>query len=498
MSSHSQQDAISAIQAFFNTPLDVALRRHLEQSPNEAAIALFRKVVAEVPAYQQFLTKHGITPKHIKNLSGFQQLPMMTKKDYVQAYPLKTRCYLGQLDENEMIAVSSGSTGTPIAWPRATRHELDIAIRFEHIFRESFHADTRSTLAVICFALGTWVGGIYTANCCRYLALKGYRITLVTPGNNRDEILRVIKDVGPDFEQVVLLGYPPFIKDVIDHGIAIKIDWLRFNIKMVFAGEVFSEEWRDLVCHRAGAGDPCHDTASLYGTADAGVLANESPLTISLRKYFAAHPHSAQKLFGESRLPTLVQYDPLSRFFEVHDDTLVVSGDNGVPLVRYHIADKGGIVAHADMLRFVEEQGGELDQVILTTSKNPLPFVYVFGRANFTVSFFGANIYPENVTVGLEQPDIHPWVTGKFVLQVNETADSNKILRVVVEMLPEIVADDDKAAMVADSIQEQLLRLNSEFANYVPPEYQRPEVQLKPAGDPDYFPVGVKHRYTRR
>ena len=78
MSSHSQQDAISAIQAFFNTPLDVALRRHLEQSPNEAAIALFRKVVAEVPAYQQFLTKHGITPKHIKNLSGFQQLPMTT------------------------------------------------------------------------------------------------------------------------------------------------------------------------------------------------------------------------------------------------------------------------------------------------------------------------------------------------------------------------------------------------------------------------------------
>lgn len=38
-----------------------------------------------------------------------------------------------------------------------------------------------------------------------------------------------------------------------------------------------------------------------------------------------------------------------------------------------------------------------------------LPFVFVFGRSNFTVSFFGANIYPENVTVGLEQPIIREW-----------------------------------------------------------------------------------------
>lgn len=37
-------------------------------------------------------------------------------------------------------------------------------------------------------ALGTWVGGMYTAACCRYLAQKGYPITLVTPGNNKSEI----------------------------------------------------------------------------------------------------------------------------------------------------------------------------------------------------------------------------------------------------------------------------------------------------------------------
>jgi phenylacetate-CoA ligase len=46
-------------------------------------------------------------------------------------------------------------------------------------------------------------------------------------------------------------------------------------------------------------------------------------------------------------------------------------------------------------------------------------------------------------------------------------------------------------------VREQLVRLNSEFAHYVPAERQLPDVVLRPPGDPEYFPVGVKHRYTR-
>ena len=40
--------------------------------------------------------------------------------------------------------------------------------------------------------------------------------------------------------------------------------------------------------------------------------------------------------------------------------------------------------------------------------------------------------------------------------------------------------------------------LNTEFANYVPTEFQEPLVTLYPTGHPDYFPVGVKHRYSRK
>lgn len=497
---HSQSERmLTALQTFFSKSLDEVLARSdVRVEVENALLALFQKVAKRVPAYQAFLTEYGVDPKEIQNFEQFTSLPLVTKDNYLRRYQLSELCYYGELVNCDTIAVSSGSTGKPSFWPRFVTDELLIATRFEQIFYDSFEADRHSTLAVICFALGTWVGGIYTTNCCRYLASKGYPIIVVTPGNNKDEIFRVVRELGDNFEQVVLLGYPPFLKDAIDSGRQQGLDWSKYRTKLVMAGEVFSEEWRSLVGDRIGASNPCYDSASLYGTADAGVLGNETPLSISIRRYLAANPDAARVLFGESRLPTLVQYDPRSRYFETTDEgTLLFSGDNGIPLLRYHIADNGGLIDYEEMLSFLAERGFDLSAHLGDRGVRPLPFVYVFGRSHFTVSYFGANIYPENVTVGLEQPTIREWVTGKFVLQVREDSDRNRWLSVVVELAPGVDRSEAKQAAIAASIQTQLLRLNSEFANYVPPEYQTPQIMLTSMGDPEYFPIGVKHRYTR-
>ena len=500
MQEPQRQRVITAFHDFLNTPLTVRLEQHRHFSPEATALALFQSVTKTVPAYQAFLKEYGIDPTSIETFEDFQNLPLLTKENYLRRYPLANLCRNGQLESCDIIAVSSGSTGKPTFWPRFLTDELQITTRFEQIFYDSFHADTKRTLAVICFTLGTWVGGIYTANCCRYLASKGYPITVITPGNNQVEIFRVVQELGSLFDQVVLLGYPPFIKTIIDTGIAQGLKWNQYRIKMVFAGEVFSEEWRSLVRERVGATNSCYDSASLYGTADAGVLGNETPLSICIRRFLSKNPDAARSLFGESRLPTLVQYDPLSRFFETHEGTLVFSGNNGIPLVRYHISDQGGLIYYDEMLQFLAGWG--FDPVTELQRKggrgiHSLPFVYVFGRSHFTISYFGANIYPENVTVGLEQSPIKDWVTGKFVLQIKEDTDKNRFLSVVVELALGEEETEGKRQAIASSILSQLLRLNSEFANYVPVEYQLPQVTLKSTGDPEYFPLGVKHRYTR-
>jgi phenylacetate-CoA ligase len=463
-----------------------------------AVLDLFHRVVRSVPAYRDFLRRHEVDPDGIATLADFRRLPLVTKDNYHRRYPLTELCRDGRLEHCDVVAVSSGSTGRPTYWPRSLVDELETTARFEQIFHDGFGAGERSTLAVVCFPMGTWVGGLYTTACCRNLGAKGYPITVVAPGNDREEILRVVPELAPSFEQTVLLGYPPFLKDVIDTGISRGTDWSSMDLKLVMAGEVFSEDWRSLVGSRAGMRRPAHDSAALYGTADSGVLGNETPLSVSVRRFLAGNPEAAQALFGESRLPTLVQYDPRSRFFETHDGTLLFSADGGVPLIRYHIADEGGVVEHREMLEFCARYGFDpLAELGDGRGAPELPFVYVFGRSHFTVSFFGANVYPENVTVGLEQPEVSAWTTGKFVLEVVEDADQDRHLRVTVELAPGEEADPGREQLAAASIRTQLCRLNSEFAHYVPEERQVPQVALLPAGDSEYFPRGVKHRYTR-
>ena len=496
-----------ALRHFLATPLDRLLDHGAGRDPAQAALALFRDVAATVPAYRAFLAEHGIEPDRIRTAADFAGLPLAGKQTYLYRHPLAQLCRGGRLESCDFVAVSSGSTGKPTFWPRFLSDELPVAVRFEQVFHDSFQADQRRTLAVVCFALGTWVGGMFTAACCRYLAAKGYPITVVTPGNNRDEIWRVARELAPQFEQTVLLGYPPFLKDSIDGGIAQGLDWRPLRVKLVTAGEVFSEEWRSLVGERLGSTDWCYDSASLYGTADAGVLGNETPLSICIRRFLGANPEAARQLFGESRLPTLVQYDPFVRYFETVPDpdgrghTLLFTGDNGVPLVRYHIADSGGLVPYDRMIHVladwhfdpVKELGGHGWRGV-----HRLPFVFVFGRANFTVSFFGANVYPENISVGLEQPGMRDLVTGKFVLQAKEGLGEAPHLAIAVELAPAVTGDEGKRDAIARSIQAHLERLNSEFKNYAPAEYRTPRVTLHPAGDPAWFPPGVKHRYTRR
>ena len=204
--------ALAAFEAFLKTPEEDRLRCELDGDSASRALALFQRTARTVPAYRAFLAAHGVDPAAIRTADDFAGLPPITKQNYIQRYSLRDLCREGALDACDMVAVSSGSTGEPTFWPRFVADDLAIAPRFEQVFGGSFGAASRSTLAVVCFSLGTWVGGMFAASCCRLLAAKAYPITLVAPGNAKDEIVRVVERLGPEFEQVVLLGYPPFLK----------------------------------------------------------------------------------------------------------------------------------------------------------------------------------------------------------------------------------------------------------------------------------------------
>lgn len=492
----------AALTHFLNTDLDALLRPGESGDGFPEALALLRRAAERVPAYGAMLRDARLGPGDILDAGDFAKLPLLTKDNYVRRFPLGDLVEGGDLTACDFFAVSSGSTGEPTLWPRGLHHELPVAVRFEQVFRDGFQAHKRRTLAVVCFALGSWVGGMYTTSCLRWLAAKGYPLLIVTPGNKLDEILRVVRRLAPDFEQTVLLGYPPFLKEVVDAGRAEQLDWRAFNVRLVTAGEVFSETWRDLVLERLGQPETLNSIASLYGTADAGVLGNETPLSVAIRRFLSERPELAKSLFGEERLPTLCQYDPASRYFEtVEGGTLAFSGDNGAPLLRYHIADTGGVISFDQMRARLAEHNFDPQMAVAQaglTQGRHLPFVYVFGRANFTVSFFGANIFPETISLALERPAMRGWTTGKFVMQVQEGLAERPRFTVAIELADKEAPDPTRIDLAEHEILETLRKHNSEYANYVSADDQRPAVTLWSKGHPDYFPVGVKHRYSRR
>ncbi|RDI53426.1 phenylacetate--CoA ligase family protein [Nocardia mexicana] len=180
----------------------------MSRSPEQAVLDLFARTAATVPAYRDFLAEHGIDPAAVTTPADFARVPLVDKPGYLRRHPLPRLCRDGRI--GDLIAVSSGSTGEPTPWPRDLADERVVADRFEQVFRDGFRAGERRTLAVVCFTLGTWVGGLYTLGCVRELAARGYPVTAVAPGNDKREILRVLPGLAPLFDQVVLLGYPPF------------------------------------------------------------------------------------------------------------------------------------------------------------------------------------------------------------------------------------------------------------------------------------------------
>jgi phenylacetate-CoA ligase len=492
------QRTLDALGNFFQRDMDAELGREPVRLQHEAEtqlLELFASTAERVPAYARFLQGNQVSPQQVRSLADFERLPLTTKQNYHKAFSLKELCKDGALERCDMLAVSSGSTGEPTVWPRFVSDEMGTAARFEQVLCDGFELQRKRTLGVVCFALGTWVGGMFTAACLRHLAAKGYPLTVATPGNNPAEIVRIVRALGADFEQVVLFGYPPFVKDVLDKAASDGFDWTPYAVKVVTAGEVFSEEWRQLVCARLGAQDGARTVASLYGTADGGVLANETPYSVRVRRAIAQRPELALSMFGQRRLPTLCQFDPRHRYFESIDGDLVFSGDSGVPLMRYKILDRGGVVSFDQMQAFVREHN--LDLGPDAGPVRPLPFVYVFGRSNFALSFYGANVYPENISVGLEQPEVAHSVTGKFVLSVAHDQQQNPQLQLVVELAANANESTALSVQIEQSVLTHLLRVNSEFGAYVPPERRAPRIELRSYADREYFPPGVKHRYTR-
>jgi phenylacetate-CoA ligase len=470
------------------------------------ALKTFRQAAERVPAYKDFLRKNKINPKNIKTFEDFKSLPI-TNKEYLRSYKLNEICWDGNLHNLDMISTSSGSTGEPFYWPRGVNQEEEVTKLYELVYR-TYDADKKRTLLVIGYSMGNWVAGTFTLTATMRLAQKGYPITIISPGIIVEEMVKAVKNLSGNFEQIILAGYPPFIKDVIDHGKNGGINWGKLNVKFIFGGEVISEQWRDYILKAVGKTrevERLTNTMNTYGSADAGILGFETPVSIYLRRNATKNRKLHLDLFEESnRIPTLAQYDPRFKFFEVNNNKLIFTSSSGIPLIRYDIGDDGSIISYEAFIALCGKYGINLEKDFrkmgISDLSWKLPFVYLFGRKDLTATLYGLNVYPENIKAALESQELSKYVTGKFTMSTEETARHNQFLLINIELAQKVKNGDHLHREVTKIIVEKLKELNSEYSKLYSSIGKKatPKINLIKNGDPKYFKIKIKQRWVHK
>jgi phenylacetate-CoA ligase len=470
------------------------------------ALNLFNEMSVRVPAYRDMLKKHDINPAQIKNAADLKHLPLLDKDNYLRAYSREDLCWDGHFnDQSWVISSTSGSTGLPYYFPRKDLQDDQYALTAELYLRSNFNIHKLKTLYIDAFAMGVWIGGLFTYEAVKKVAERGYNLSIITPGINKSEVIKAIKNLGDDFDQVIIGCYPPVLKDIVDDGIAEGLDWKKYKVGFVFSAEGFSENFRDYIIEKAGLSEPYISTLNHYGTVDLGTMSHETPLAIWLRRLAVSDPQIYDAVFGQvHRLPTLTQYLPELFYFEEEGGNLLCSSYSGIPLLRYDLKDHGGVFSLQEISIKLEGMGinitEELKKAGIAETIWNLPFVYLYERSDFSVSFLGFQVYPEPIRKAAHKREVQNYITGKFTMIVEYDGKNQQTLQIHIELKSGQQPTSKLQNLVEKLIIDQLKEDNSIYKmNYDQmPERVKPVISFWEYEHPLHFGLGGKQKWVKK
>lgn len=478
-----------------------------ENLGQEKVLTLTNFVIRNVPAYRKFLKENKAQVVPVKNINSFKNLPWTNKENYLRKYNYLELFPKGYSDLITTVSSTSGSTGEPFYFPRGEEQDRQYEYVAEIFLKNQFDIDKKRTLAINGFGLGIWIGGIFTYKIFNKIAQKGYKLAVAPTGRDIVVFLKTFKNMADLFDQVILMGYPPFIKDVVDEASQSHINFKKHEIKIVTATEAFSEEFREYLARKTGIKNPQKDILNIYGSVELGTMSHETPLSNLIRRIAVSDKKIFKGLFPRAKVtPTLVQYYPHIVFFEEVDGEVIASGyGSSIPLIRYRFFDLGGVLSFTQMISKLNDLGVDIfkkaKEVKIEATILELPFVFVHERSDFVVNVRGANVYPGNLRKALEDRGLEKFVTGKFQMIKKEDKDLNEYLEINVELKKGVKVSGNLKNKVFERIVKTLRQDNTEFNNMFASEGERvgPKIVLRTYADPEYFPTdSIKQRWVRK
>ena len=455
----------------------------------ERALVTARRAARYVPAYRELLDEAAVDPSAMGSL---QELPETDKAGYVDRWSLPDRCVDGHIPlRGTTIDESSGSTGTPYNWVRGSAERRHVRRMISFFARYTF--GDRPLVVLNAFSMGAWATGMTTA-----IALENNGLVKAT-GPQIDKILGTMREMGTG-HRYLIVGYPPFLKLLLDEGEAQGHRWADYDMHALLGGEGNSEALRDYLLRRF------RSVFSGYGATDVEIgLAAETPACIAVRRLAAERPDIARALFGESgRSPMVFQYNPLLHHVETNDrgELLFTVTRHATlsPKVRYNVHDEGGVIRDDELRSRLAALGIRLEDLVPGERRMVrMPYLYVFGRKDSTVSVMGANIYPADIEAGIyaDQRLAEQVLSFRLTLREQRPGETRPLIHI---QLARGEPSPALADALAGAIERQLASQNADYQEAMKeyPALLVPIVELHARGSGPFKGDAdrIKHRYV--
>lgn len=405
---------------------------------------VYLKACRDCPAYRTFLADQRASS--IKTIRDFSLLPVTTKENYVTKYGIQDRCYGGRIpSKGVVIDESSGSSGAPNNWVRgpAERNSVKAIVQLSY----SLRFKGGDFFILNCFALGPWATGM---NVSMSLVDLGIMKSI---GPDKAKLENAFRLFGPDYRYLVT-GYPPFIKNFLD---TTTLDLSKYELHLIVGGEGMSEGLRSYF------GKWFRSVYSSYGASDLEInIGAETEFTIALRQLCWKNPAMSQTLFGRENPPMIFQYNPLDYIIEENSEGELIFTIarlvNVAPKIRYNLHDRGGVWRYASLKESLLKLGIDADS--LAKEGGSFPLLYVYGRNDLSVPFFGCKVFPTDLDQIIHQDPRLARHLNSFQIQNVEDEHFNRLLHLHVEQAE---GSTEELGDLHDVFYDGLARVNQDF-----------------------------------
>lgn len=441
---------------------------------------VYLKARRDCPAYRDFLASHNAASIHSPR--ELSLLPVTTKENYVKKYSIEDRCYGGRIPgKGVVIDESSGSSGVPNNWVRGPEERSSVKAMMQLSYSMRFQEE--NFIILNCFALGPWATGMNVS-----MSLVDVGI-IKSIGPDKAKLENALNLFGPSY-QYLIAGYPPFIKNFVD---TTTLDLCQYDLHLVVGGEGMSEGLRSYF-------EKWFKSAfSSYGASDLEInLGAETPFSIALRRLCWKTPELSLALFGREDPPMVFQYNPLDYLIEQSSEGellfTIARMANIAPKIRYNLHDRGGVWSYAELRTKLAELGIDIEP--LNKPSICFPIVYVYGRSDLSVPFFGCKVFPTDLDHIIHQDPRLARHLNSFQIRNVEDEQFNRLLFIDLEQ------SEGSLETLGDlhaAFYEGLMQANQDFreiTKMITPDHVR--VALHPYGTGPFSgrDIRLKSRYV--